>query len=80
MDWKLIIVDRAVKWLVGGDLLTFIKDAVLKINDESISGDEKRQAVQDGAKRLFSDVGVIFINLAIEIAVILLRAQLNKEA
>lgn len=80
MDIKLIVVERAVKWLVGGDLFTFVQEAVQEVNNYNLSGSEKREAVQIMAKELFSNFGVIFINLAIEVAVLLLTAELSKEA
>ena len=79
MDIKLIVVERAVKWLVGGDLFTFVQEAVQEVNNYNLSGSEKREAVQIMAKELFSNFGVIFINLAIEVAVLLLTAELSKE-
>ena len=80
MDVKLIVVESAIKWLVGGDLLEFVKDAVAKVNDASLSGQEKRDAVLAEAKEMFSDFASVFISLAIEVAVILLRAELEDEA
>ena len=79
MNIKLIVVEKAIKWLVGGDLLKFIKEAVAEINDANVSGEDKRLAVQMMAKEFFSNSGVIFVNIAIEIAVLLLKAQLTEE-
>ena len=79
MDVKLIVVESAIKWLVGGDLLEFVKNAVAKINDAALSGAEKRDAVLAEAKQFFADFSTVFISLAIEVAVILLRAQIAED-
>ncbi|MCK5538506.1 MAG: hypothetical protein KAI79_16890 [Bacteroidales bacterium] len=79
MDVKLIVVESAIKWLVGGDLLEFVKDAVAKVNDASLSGAEKREAVFAESKEMFADFASVFISLAIEVAVILLRAELETD-
>ena len=79
MDIKLIVIERAVKWLVGGDLFAFVQEAVREVNDHNLSGEEKREAVQIMAKELFNNFGVVFINLAIEVAVLLLTAELSEE-
>jgi hypothetical protein len=76
---KVTILERVVKWLVGGDLFQFISDTVVAVNDSSISGEEKRAYVLKKAKEFFGDVVTVLANLAIEVAVIALRAKLEKE-
>ena len=80
MDIKLFAIDKAVKWLVGGELFDFIKNAVATYADEDIPGEEKRAAVQAAAKEFFADALTLFVNIAIEAAVILLNESLTKEA
>lgn len=77
MDVKLVVVESAIKWLVGGELLEFIKDAVAQINDDEMPGAEKRKYVLNEAKKIFVSASSVFIGLAIEIAVILLRDELE---
>ena len=78
MDFKLMILQKAVEWLVGGELYEFIQKEVNIVNNENISGDEKRKEVQEEAKRFFSGTATFFINLAIEVAVIILKAQIGE--
>ena len=77
MDFKVIVLERVVKWLVGGELFAFVTEAVATINDDSITGEQKRAAVLASAKDMFSGALTMFINLAIEVAVIVLKAKIE---
>ena len=79
MDIKLIVIERAIKWLIGGELLGFIKQLVLGINDLDMSGEEKRLYVIEETKKFFTSAGTIFISIGIEIAVLLLRSKLENQ-
>ena len=78
MEFKLLVLEKAVEWLVGGDLFKFIQKEVGIMNDTDLSGEEKRKAVQEEAKRFFGDTATFFVNLAIEVAVVLLKAKLGE--
>ena len=80
MSFKLLFLERAVRWLVGGDLLTFIIEAVQEVSDANTSGEDKRLAVQMMATEFFSKTSAVFINIAIELAVLMLKESLTKEA
>lgn len=79
MSIKLIVLERAVKWLVGGELLSFVNSAVIEVNREDISGSEKRAIVYNKAKELFTGFASVFINLAIEVSVVILMAKIAEE-
>ncbi len=78
MDFKLVILERAVKWLVSGELFDAIQDIVVTIQDSQLSSEEKRAYALKRGKELFADAATVFINLAIEVAVILMKAELSK--
>ncbi len=78
MEWKLYALKKLIEWLVGGDLFLFIENAVKQINNENFSGEEKRKAVQKEAKAFFSGAMTLFINIAIEVAVLLLKSKENS--
>ena len=78
MEFKLIILQKAVEWLVGGDLFDFVQKEVGIVNDENLSGEEKRKEVQEGAKKFFGSTATFFVNLAIEVAVILLKSKIGE--
>ena len=80
MEIKLIVLEKVVKWITGGALLDFVKRSVALVNNDDISGEEKRALVIKNAKEMFTGVGTLLISLAIEVAVILLRAEIEKEA
>ena len=76
MDIKIIVLERAVKWLVGGELFDFVVETVAAVNNSKISNDAKRAYVQNKAKALFGSALSVFINLAIEVAVIVLKERI----
>ena len=78
MDLKIYVIERAIKWLVGGELFSFITGAVEDINNKDISGEDKKAAVFNGAKELFSNFASVLINIAIEVAVLSLQNRLTK--
>ena len=79
MDIKLIVIERAIKWLIGGELLEFIKKLVLGVNEREMTGEEKRLWVIKETKMFFITAGSVFISIGIEIAVLMLREQLAKQ-
>ncbi len=78
MSYKLIVVEKVIKWLVGGDLFTFVTETVEEMNSIDMSGEDKRLAVQRLTMEFFTKTSSVFINIAIEIAVLVLKAKLTK--
>lgn len=75
---KVLILERIVKWLVGGALFDFVSASVAIVNDEALTGAEKRDKVFKEAKGFSGDSFTLFINLAIEVAVLALRTRIEK--
>ena len=78
LDVKLMLVNGAIKWLIGSDLLDFLKAQVAIVNSEEITGEEKRAKVFKEAKHFFASSFSMFINLGIEIAVAMLKNKLDN--
>jgi len=76
---KIVFLKRAVQWIVGGDLMIFIQDTVEAVNDSTLTGEEKRMYVFNKAKFMFSGAVSVFINLAIEVAVIAMKQRIANE-
>ena len=79
MSIKLTVLDKVVNWLVGGTLFQAVKDSVTAINNKELTGEEKRAVVFAEIKELFADAATVFVNLAIEVAVILLKEKMEAE-
>ena len=77
MDIKIAIIERATKWLVGGSLFDFIKAQVETAASMDISGEEKRVKVLEDTKRFFGSVLTVFVNIAIEVAVLALKSKVG---
>lgn len=77
MTFKLMLLERVVKWLVGGELFQFITDAVTTMNDTSMTGEEKRAQVLKEVREFFSGTLTVLVNLAIEVAVLLLKDKIG---
>jgi len=76
MNVKIYLLEGIVKWLVGGELFKFIQETVEAVNKSTISGEEKRAYVLERAKDLFSGVVTVLVNLAIEVAVLMLKQRI----
>lgn len=78
MDFKLFFLNNIIKWLIGGDVFNFIREAVEAVNDSSLTGEQKRAKVLADAKAMFGSVATFLVNLAIEAAVTSLKAKLGE--
>lgn len=72
-------LEKAISWILGGDLFARIKQIVEGLLDVDAPGEEKRRIAIKEAKLLASDVATFMLNLGIEAAVFLLRAQQNQK-
>lgn len=75
---KIFMLDRAITWILGGDLFAQIKSIVEGLTDVDAPGSEKRDRALREAKKLGASVATFLINLGIEAAVFMLKAQQNK--
>lgn len=78
MDFKLFFLNNIIKWLIGGEAFDYIKRSVELINNDEMTGEEKRAKVLADTKKLFGNLGTFLINLAIEAAVTILKAKLGE--
>jgi len=79
MDFKLAILDRVTKWLVGGELFNFVKQVVDIANTKDYTSEEKREYVQSEVLKFFSTTGMVIVNLAIEVAVMILKSKMESD-
>ena len=79
-DIKLSLLNKVITWLAGGELVKFVQMAVRNAQATDMSSEDKRLWVQGEVKRFIFDASNLMVNLVIEVAVVLLRAQLDKEA
>ena len=75
MSFKVTVLEKATTWLVGGDLFDFIREQVETVADMSLTGEQKRERVFNDAKEFFGEVLNVFVNIAIEVAVIALKEK-----
>ena len=69
MDYKDMFLEKATQWVVGGDLYEEIKSLVsFYFTEDGMTGEEKREAVTIKAKSIASGVASVIINIAIEVA------------
>ena len=79
MNYKEMFLEKATKWVVGGDLYEEVKSLVaFYFTEDGMNGPEKREAVIAKAKVIAEGVASVFINIAIEVAyLIILSSQIN---
>jgi len=75
---KDFMLERAIKWILGGDLFDQIKSIVAGLLDVDAPGDVKRRKAIEQAKKAGADVATFLLNLGIEAAVFLLKSKQNK--
>jgi hypothetical protein len=69
MNFKDLFLEKATTWVVGGELYNSVKASVAKyVENKEMSGEDKRALVINEAKSIFSDVAAVLINIAIEVA------------
>lgn len=67
-----------VKWLVANANWELIKSTVQDLNNEDLSGTEKKELVMRALDSVVKSLGVNLVNLAIEVAVLSIK-QTTKE-
>ena len=75
MDFKSTVLERITKWIVGGDLFTFIQKEVNIVANRKLSSEEKRTQVIENAKDFASSSAMFMINLALEVSVTILKRK-----
>lgn len=75
---KLKLIESLISWLINPTSYTIIKNTVESMMDSSKTGAEKRDAVMDIVKPILTNLSSYFINLALEVAVAVLKSQAEK--
>ncbi len=69
MNVKAIVISNAARLILGGKLWVDVRRLVSSINgDTNLTGAEKRAAVYEDLRIVFSNVSTVLLNCAIEIA------------
>jgi hypothetical protein len=69
MNVKAIVISNAARLILGGKLWADVRRLVSSINgDTNLTGAEKRAAVYEDLRIVFSNVSTVLLNCAIEIA------------
>ena len=73
MNYREMFLEKATKWVVGGDLYEQIKGLVgFYYTEDGLTGPEKREAVVVRIQIIASGVASVFINIAIEVAYLII--------
>jgi hypothetical protein len=79
MDYKKIFLEKVTKWVVGGELYKEIKGLVeMYFNNDTMTGAQKREAVITKIKGIAGDVANVFINIALEVAYLIVLESTKK--
>lgn len=78
MTYKEMFLEKATKWVVGGDLYAQVKELVaMYTKEDGLSGSEKRDAVIKKAKSMFTATAGVLINIALEVAVFIITEKVK---
>lgn len=72
---KSFIIGNFAKWLVGGELFSSAKEIVGLLNNEDLTGTEKKEKAINSLKSVFSKLGTFMLNIAIELAVVWAKSK-----
>lgn len=78
MEIKLIVLERVIKWLTGGEAFEVITSMVNSLMDEDKTNDEKRAEVKKVVMPMLSKLGKLILSTAIAYAVDKAKAELAK--
>jgi hypothetical protein len=74
MNIKALVISNAAKLILGGKLWVDVRRLVSSINgDTKLTGPEKRAAVYEDLRIIFSNVSTVLLNCAIEIGTLWVR-------
>jgi len=78
MTYKEMFLEKATKWVVGGDLYAQIKEMVsIYTKDNTMTGAQKREAVIAKSKVTFANAASVLINIALEVAVFIITEKVK---
>ena len=79
MNVKGVAITSFAKFILGSDIFDRVKGAVIRQDDTTLSGAEKKAAVLEEIKTIGMEIAGWAINLAIELAVAYLRTAVSKK-
>ena len=77
-SFKLKSLEAIVKWVASGEVFDEITSNVRMLVNQNISGDEKFAIVYGKASSMFGDVLSIVIKIAIEVAVLVMKSEIEN--
>lgn len=80
MEIKIIVLERVLKWLVGGDAFRLITSMVGKLMDEDKTNDEKRAEVKNVVMPYLTVIGQFILSTAIAFAVDKAKIEIEKSS
>ncbi|MEA3453978.1 MAG: hypothetical protein U9R12_03490 [Candidatus Caldatribacteriota bacterium] len=79
MDVKAFALDKIISWILGGTIFADIKKVVGVLANEDMAGAEKKEEAIKRLKTMGVVIATFLMNLGIEVAVTLLKAQQSKD-
>ena len=76
MDYKVLVLEKLIAWLVGGQAFEIIVGMVKSLMDDDKTNDEKRNEVKEVVTPMLSEVGKFVLSTAIAFAVDKAKAEL----
>ena len=77
-SFKLKSLEAIVKWITTGEVFDEITTNVRMLVNQDITGDEKYAIVYGKVSSMFGDVLSIVIKIGIEVAVLLMKAEIEN--
>jgi len=78
MNWKIKLLEVALKMLTSGDVYDIAKNIVHKTNKLNLTGTQKKDIVFKELTKLFTNYSTTILNILIEVAVFSLKKKLSK--
>ena len=77
MDYKVLVLEKLIAWLVGGQAFEIIVGMVKSLMDDDKTNDEKRNEVKEVVPPMLSEVGKFVLSTAIAFSVDKIKAELE---
>ena len=77
MDYKVLVLEKLIAWLVGGQAFEIIVGMVKSLMDDDKTNDEKRAEVKEVVMPMLSKVGKAVLGTAIAFSVDKIKAELE---
>ena len=77
---KISFLERAVKWLAGGEAFDLAKILVAQMVNQDMTSEQKREAVFGLLTEKISGLSTVIINIMLEVAVLVVKSQIDSAA